>query len=231
MEMDTERNRFIVIEGLDGSGKSTQIDFLLKDLENRDVSFEYLHFPRTDDGYYGDLVARFLRGDLGPLNTVHPYLVALIYAGNRYDSKGKIQAWLENGITVIADRYVVSNIAFQCAKLDTDKERNELRKWILDFEYGYNGIPRPDINVFLDVPFHFTARKLSSERNGEDRRYLDGKPDIHEQDLDFQRKVREVYLELASTDSTVHILDCADHQGEMLAPEEIFKKIRTLLID
>jgi len=65
--MEEDGNRFIVIEGLDGSGKSTQLDLLMKYLEEQGTSFEYLHFPRTDDGYYGDLVARFLRGDLVPL--------------------------------------------------------------------------------------------------------------------------------------------------------------------
>lgn len=229
--MQEERNRFIVIEGLDGSGKSTQIDLLLKYLSDSSTSFEYLHFPRTDDGFYGELVARFLRGDLGPLESVHPYLVALIYAGNRYDSKEIILKWLEDGISVIADRYVVSNIAFQCAKLDTRKERNELRDWILNFEYGYHNIPRPDINIFLDVPFKFTTRKLTADRNGEDRKYLNGKPDIHEQDLDFQKRVRNVYLELAAFESTVKIIDCSDRNGEMLAPEAIFKKIRNLLFE
>ena len=222
-------NRFIVIEGLDGSGKSTQIDLLLTFLKEKGTPFEYLHFPRTDDGHYGELVARFLRGDLGPLESVHPYLVALIYAGNRFDSKKTIRDWLEKGTTVIADRYVVSNIAFQCAKLDTGRERSELSEWILNLEYKYHSIPSPDINVFLDVPFHFTTRKLTTERNGDDREYLNGKPDIHEQDLDFQKKVREVYLEQASADSSVQILDCADSQGDMLPPEEIFKKIRNLL--
>ncbi|MFC2098385.1 dTMP kinase [Bacteroidota bacterium] len=229
--MAEERNRFIVIEGLDGSGKSTQIDLLLSHLKEIGSRFEYLHFPRTEDGYYGDLVARFLRGDLGPLQSVHPYLVATIYAGNRLDAKELIQGWLEEETTVIADRYVVSNIAFQCAKLKADKERNELRKWILNFEYEYHNIPRPDINIFLDVPFHFTTRKLTAERNGNDRDYLNGKPDIHEQDLDFQQKVREVYLELASTDPAVQILDCADNHGDMLSPQDIFDRIKKLLFD
>jgi dTMP kinase len=224
-------NRFIVIEGLDGSGKSTQIDLLLAFLKDRGTPFEYLHFPRTDDGYYGELVARFLRGDLGPLDSVHPYLVALIYAGNRLDSRETIVDWLDKGTTVIADRYVVSNIAFQCAKLDTGIERNKLREWILSFEYNYHHIPRPDINVFLDVPFQFTTRKLTGDRDGDDREYLNGKPDIHEQDLDFQKKVREVYLEQASTDPSVQILDCADKQGEMLPPDEIFIKIRNILFE
>ena len=229
--MVEEQNRFIVIEGLDGSGKSTQIDLLLNFLREGNIPFEYLHFPRTDEGFFGEMVARFLRGDLGPLDSVHPYLVAMIYAGNRYDSRDLIRDWLDKGMHVIVDRYVVSNIAFQCAKLGTEKEQKELREWIVDFEYNYYGIPRPDVNVFLDVPFNFTTRKLTSDREGNDREYLNGKVDIHEQDLDFQRKVREVYLELSSSDQNVHILDCSDDQGEMLAPENIFAKLRTLLFD
>ncbi len=227
--MAEQENRFIVIEGLDGSGKSTQIDLLLKYLDQRKTRYEYLHFPRTGEGFYGDLVARFLRGDLGPLNSVNPYLVALIYAGDRYEAKDTIRSWLDQGLNVIADRYVASNIAFQCAKLDTEAERRELREWILNFEYAYHAIPRPDINVFLDVPFDFTARKLTARRTGEDRKYLDGKKDIHEQDLEFQKKVRGVYLDLAATDPGVQILDCSDKRGGMLSPEEIFAKLRTLL--
>jgi dTMP kinase len=227
--MAEEGNRFIVIEGLDGSGKSTQINLLLKYLEERGTQHKYLHFPRTDHGYYGNLVARFLRGDLGPLESVHPYLVALIYAGNRYDSRDAIRAWLDDGITVVADRYVVSNIAFQCAKMQGEEDRRELWDWILEFEYEYHRIPRPDINVFLDVPFDFTQRKLTAGRNGEDREYLGGKPDIHEQDLEFQKRVRDVYLELASSDPTVHIVDCSGDGDEMLAPESIFQRLRSLL--
>ena len=227
--MGLKGSRFIVIEGLDGSGKSTQIDLLSREMKKRGTAFEYLHFPVTGEGHYGELVARFLRGDLGPLESVHPYLVALIYAGNRLDSKDKILGWLKQGITVIVDRYVLSNIAFQCAKLEGDKERDDLRKWILEFEYGYHRIPRPDISIFLDVPFTFTARQLSAARDGQDRTYLNGKPDIHEQDLGFQKRVREVYLGLASTDPGLHVLDCAGEEGEMLSPDKIFGKMMNLL--
>ena len=221
--------RFIVIEGLDGSGKSTQIDLLLAELKKRGRASEYLHFPRTGIGYYGDLVARFLRGDLGPLESVNPYLVALIYAGDRYDSRDQIRGWLERGVTVVADRYVISNIAFQCAKLESAAERKELRKWILDFEYDHHSIPRPDINIFLDVPFHFTERKLKSGREGADRAYLNGKLDIHEQDLEFQQKVRQVYLEQAALDPGMRVVNCAGPDNEMLPPGEVFFKIKNIL--
>jgi len=227
--MKQGKYQFMVIEGLDGSGKSTQIEHLLSYLKQEGIPHQYLHFPRTDEGYYGDLVARFLRGDLGPLESVHPYLVALIYAGNRHDAGEMISSWLANEITVVADRYVVSNIAFQCAKLDSPEEREALRDWILNFEYGYHKIPRPDINIFLDVPFQFTSRKLKGERSGEDRDYLNGKRDIHEQDLNFQKKVRQVYLDLAISDPALQVVNCSDIKGEMLSPDEIFNSIQHLL--
>jgi dTMP kinase len=227
--MKQGRYQFIVIEGLDGSGKSTQIERLLQYLDQEGINHQYLHFPRTDEGYYGELIARFLRGDLGPLESVHPYLVALIYAGNRNDAGEMISSWLAEGITVVADRYVVSNIAFQCAKMAKAREREALRDWILEFEYGYHKIPQPDMNIFLDVPFQFTWQKLKGERRGEDRDYLNGKTDIHEQDLDFQKKVRQVYLELSVSEPTLQVINCSDSRGEMLSPDEIFTSIQHLL--
>jgi dTMP kinase len=227
--MKQGRYQFMVIEGLDGSGKSTQIERLLAYLGKEGIRYEYLHFPRTEDGYYGDLIARFLRGELGPLESVHPYLVALIYAGNRHDARDLIESWLAEGITVVADRYVVSNMAFQCAKLDSPQERETFRDWIQNFEYGYHKIPRPDVNIFLDVPFRFTRQKLLGERRGADRDYLNGKVDIHEQDLDFQQRVRQEYLELSLSDPSLRVIDCSDGKGEMLPPEEIFEAIERLL--
>jgi len=217
--------RFIVIEGLDGSGKSTQIKLLLNYLDEKDISYRYLHFPRTDSPFYGELIARFLRGDFGKLESVHPYLVALIYAGDRNDAKGLINGWLNEGHYVIADRYVNSNIAFQCAKLKDQKARQDLKNWIIQFEYEYHKIQRPDLSIFLDVPFEFTKMKLTDSRKGEDRRYLNGQKDIHEESLEFQKKVREIYLEISDFDPTFVKLKCTDETGGILSPEDIFHKI------
>ena len=109
--------KFAVIEGLDGSGKSTQLSMLKNYLKAHKISFEYLHFPRTDSPVFGELIARFLRGELGENNAVNPYLVALIYAGDRNDASGLIRGWLNENKLVIVDRYVFSNIAYQCAKI------------------------------------------------------------------------------------------------------------------
>jgi len=214
---------FLVLEGLDGAGKSTQIDKLRDYLQARGTNCRYLHFPRFDAPVYGDLIARFLRGELGGVSQVNPYLVALLYAGDRADASPAIREWLSGG-WVIADRYVYSNIGYQCAKIEDKDEREALRKWILDLEFGYYGIPRPDVSLFLDVPFSFTESRLSAQRSGSDRDYLNGAADIHESSLDLQRRVREVYLDAAAQDSSLRVVDCSENGG-MASADRIFERI------
>lgn len=220
---------FIVIEGVDGAGKSTQVAKIKESFESRGIECEYLHFPRFSAPIYGELIARFLRGDLGSLESVNPYLVALIYAGDRADASKTIEGWIADGKCVIVDRYVYSNIAYQCAKIKDPDKRKELKEWILDLEYNHNNIIKPDISIFLDVPFKFTEKKLTESRSGDDREYLKGKKDIHEASLDFQRFVRELYHEASMNDDSLTLIDCTSKDGDMLSPELIFNKISALL--
>ena len=215
----------LVIEGLDGAGKSTQVRLLQEYLKAKGLRYEYLHFPRTDSPVYGDLIARFLRGELGNNDSVNPYLVALIYAGDRADSKQMLEGWLNQGITVILDRYVYSNVAYQCAKLPTWEQKLALKKWILETEFEYFKLPKPDLNIFLDVPFEFTKRKLTENRSGADRSYLNGQRDIHEEDLDFQNRVRDIYVSLDGEPYFTRI-DCSKNAETMLPPADIFEKIK-----
>lgn len=213
--------RFVVIEGLDGSGKSTQLKLLRQNLEERTTPYKYLHFPRLEQGVYGDLIARFLRGEMGTNDQVDPYLVSLIFAGDRTDAAPQILQWMEEGYMVVADRYVYSNIAFQCAKLELVEEKERLRDWILEFEYGYNNLPRPHINLYLNVPFEFTRKQLNHARDGEDRAYLKGEQDIHEENLEFQERVRQEYLSLQEHVDDLTLIQCMDNRGNMHPPETI----------
>lgn len=223
--------RLIVIEGVDGAGKSTQIKLLQEFFSKMGFRNEYLHFPRTDAPWFGELIARFLRGEFGSLDQVDPYLVAMLYAGDRKDASGVIRNWLHDGKMVLLDRYTYSNIAYQCAKLDDRHEQDKLMKWILGLEFVHFGIPKPDLNIFLDVPFAFTEKKLTSARTGDDRSYLKGIRDIHEENLNFQRKVRDLYLRVASVDGKLSLINCSNKKGEMLHPAEIFNSITSLLKD
>lgn len=216
--------QFITIEGLDGSGKSTQLRMLCEYLEKQKIPYRYLHFPRLDRPPFGELISRFLRGELGKIDQVDPYLVALMYAGDRHHAASEIRQWMADGQLVIVDRYVHSNIAFQCAKSTSTVERTALRDWIIEVEYGLNQIPRPAKSLFLDVPFAFTSQNLSSQRTGSDRDYLQGATDIHEADLSFQSRVRDVY-HWQATFGDLAIVPCYGIDQRMLPPDTIFQKI------
>lgn len=213
---------FIVLEGLDGAGKSTQVALLKKYFEEKNIDVNYLHFPRFDSPVFGDLIARFLRGDLGSIEQVHPMLIALLFAGDRKDAASMIRGWLESGNCVILDRYIYSNIAFQCAKVEDPQESEMLRDWIFDTEYNHFSIPKPDLNLFLDVPLTFVGERLKEERDGDDREYLKGKKDIHEASLDFQSRVRDRYLKECNRDSEFIRIDCAGSNGEILPADTIY---------
>jgi dTMP kinase len=217
--------KLFVIEGVDGAGKSTQIKMLRELFSGRGYNCEYLHFPRTQTPYFGELIARFLRGEFGSLNDVDPYLVAMLYAGDRKDASEVISNWLKEGKIVLLDRYTYSNIAYQCAKLEEKQAQDELMKWILALEFNHFGIPQPDLNIFLNVPFSFTEEKLVNARTGNDRTYLNGTRDIHEESLVFQKKVRDIYLRVAKSDNRLAVVDCSNPNGSILKPEEIFNLI------
>jgi len=220
---------FIVIEGLDGSGKSTQIKKLQTYLSDHSIAYEYLHFPRTETPLFGELIARFLRGEMGKLDEVDPYLVALIYACDRADAVPMLRNWMQSDKLLLIDRYVYSNVAFQCAKLSDPTQQETLRNWILHLELEHNQLPQPIVNLFLDVPFDFTISRLTNQRDGDDRGYLQGAADIHEADLDFQQRVRRQYLALDGLMPNFKVVLCADDKHQMLAPEVIFEKILTVL--
>jgi dTMP kinase len=221
---------FIVIEGLDGAGKSTQVELLKNYLTNMGKESEFIHFPTSDSPIFGDMIARFLRGEFGGLKDVNPYLVALLFAGDRYNLGTQIRTWLSKGKTVINDRYVYSNIGFQCAKMNSIDAADELFDWIFDLEFNYFKIPKPDLSIFLDVPFSFTEKRLTTAREGSDRDYLQGKTDIHEADLNFQKTVRETYLKAVEKDNNFIRINCADDNNNMLPAAKISELITNELI-
>ena len=216
----------IVLEGLDGAGKSTQVKKLREYLQQHCGSLEYIHFPRYQAPVYGDLISRFLRGEFGDNTQVHPQLVALLFAEDRHGAAPAMREALAAGKTVLLDRYVYSNIAYQCAKLSSPEQKNALRDWIFNTEYGDFALPVPDLNIFLDVPIGFVEENLTHSREGSDRNYLEGGRDIHEASIQFQTHVRDMYVAETQRDPKFLRIDCSDAIGRMLAPDDIFNKVR-----
>lgn len=219
-----------VLEGLDGAGKSTQVKKLKNYLEGIYEDLEYIHFPRYGSPVYGGLIGKFLRGGFGSIDSVHPQLVATLFAEDRHGAAPEIKKTLEKGGSVLLDRYVYSNIAYQCAKLKSDEEVEELRTWILDTEFGNFDLPKPDLNIFLDVPIGFVEESLSHSRQSDDNRsYLEGNQDIHEASIEFQKRVQSIYRRQAESDPDFISVDCSDTDGKMLPVDDIFAKIKDVV--
>ncbi len=215
----------ITIEGLDGAGKSTQIDLLVKKLTSSKIKHKFIHFPMLNKGVYGDLIAEYLRGEFGSIEKVHPKLVALLFAEDRKEHKTQLLQWLDEGYLIIMDRYVNSNIAFQCAKTNHLSEKLKLKRWISAFEFEVNKLPPPTISFFLHVPFHIIKSSLTKPRNGTDRDYLNGKVDIHEDSLELQQRVYNEYLELIEEQPNFFEINCFSKESNWLSPEEIHESI------
>jgi dTMP kinase len=215
------KGKFIVIEGLDGSGKTTQIELLNQYFNNQGITTHYIHFPMLNKGVNGTLIAEFLRGEFGTLENVHPKLVALLFANDRKEHIALINNWLADGHVVLADRYVNSNIAFQGAKTKDIHEKEALKNWILDYEFNYNQLPKPDISIFLNVPLASVKKSLDNIREGEDRDYLKGKEDIHENDFSFQEKVYQEYKNMVLEQENFFEIICKDENDNFLDKQTI----------
>jgi dTMP kinase len=155
--------------------------------------------------------------------------VALLFAEDRHGAAPQMRKTLAAGGHILLDRYVYSNIAYQCAKLNDPVEAEKLRDWVFNTEYGDFELPKPDLNIFLDVPISFVESKLKSDRAGQDRDYLEGSQDIHEADIEFQKRVRTMYRRQCELDPNFIRIDCSDEYGQMLPPGAIFEKVKAVV--
>src|SRR5690606_25094396 len=177
----------IALEGIDGSGKGTQSQRLLQTLRADGHRVALLSFPRYDETFFGRAIGQFLNGRFGSLDQVHPQLAALLFAGDRFESRDVIvQALAEHDI-VLCDRYVASNIAHQAAKLDRP-QRSELQAWIAQLEFEVYSLPQPDLTLLLDLPAA-TAQQLIARKSA--RSYTDKTADLQEADTGYLQRVRD----------------------------------------
>ena len=198
--------RLIAIEGIDGSGKRTQMDLLHAAIAagQGGRSIYSTAFPQYDS-WFGKMVGQFLNGDFGPLDKVDPHFTALLYAGDRLEAKPQLEAALNDGKIVLIDRYIGSNLAHQTARAAPEK-RAEFRKWIEHLEYGIYGLPREDRIVYLRVP-PSEAQKLVEQKAA--RSYTRAKRDLLEASLHHLQDAANMYDLLAREEPWVTI-ECLD---------------------
>src|SRR5437667_90944 len=184
----TAPGKLIAVEGIDGSGKRTQVERLTLGLQARGYSIESTGFPQYES-WFGKIVGQFLNGDLGSLENVDPHFTTLLYAGDRFEAKPKLEAALNNGQIVLVDRYVGSNLAHQTARVPSEK-RAVFLEWIEHLEYGIYGLPKEDLVLYLRVPA-MEAQKLVALKSA--RSYTSAQKDLLEASLRHLEDAAQMY--------------------------------------
>lgn len=215
---------FIDLEGLDGSGKTTQTELICKRLAADGIDYRQIKLP----DYESDssiLVRKYLAGDFGKnAGDVNAYAASVLYAADRFASF--TEKWGEdycNGKLIFADRYTPANALYQMTKLQKS-EWDPFLEWLFDFEYEKIGIPAPDKVIFLDMPVEVSQRLMTSRYGGDE-----SKKDVHEANVDFLNACREAAL-YAADKYGWSVVECAEN-GEPLPIETINDKVYEILLD
>ena len=210
--------KLIVIEGLDGSGKSTQLDLLFKGLEDLGKDCKWVSFPDYESNSSA-LVKMYLGGEFGNKpDDVNAYAASVFYTVDRYASyNANWGEFYKSGGTIVSGRYTTSNAIHQASKLPEDKWEDFL-SWLYDFEYNKIGIPRPDKVIFLDMPIEVSQKLLTKRYEGDEN-----KKDIHESDVKYLEKCRNAACFTAKY-SGWSIINCAEN-GEARSIEDIAKDV------
>ena len=210
--------KLIVIEGTDGSGKSTQFKRLTERLTAENREFQKLVFPQYSEPSSA-LIRMYLGGEFGTKPTdVNPYAASSFYAVDRYASYKKVWGrFYEEGGLVVSDRYTTSNAVHQASKV-TGEDQKTFLKWLYEFEYDQLGLPCPDLIIYLDVPTDFTEQMMR-------RREADThtSADIHEKDMEYLATCRRTGREAAAYYGWT-VIECV-RAGRMRSIEDIHEEI------
>lgn len=222
--MSNKKGKLIVLDGTDGSGKSTQFKMLEERLRAEGINYTAIKFP-VYDSPASILVQRYLAGEYGEnADDVNIYAASMFYAMDRYDAwKKDYNRWrsvYEAGGIVIADRYTTANFIHQGGKLNTMSERFKFFAWLEDTEFGLFGLPKPDQVILLDMP---ASRAV--EMMGKRRKETGESADIHEKDVEFISRCRESALDAAFSMDWKVVACVTKGNLALRSPEQIHKDV------
>ena len=220
--------KLIVIEGTDGSGKSTQLDHLIARLKKEELDFRKLRFPQYDKPSSA-LIRMYLGGEFGDdPNAVNAYAASTFYAVDRFASYAKDwKNYYNEGGVLLSDRYTTSNAVHQASKVPTE-ERDAFRAWLYDLEYNKMQLPKPDLVICLDMPTDLTLELMRGRESD-----TNTTADIHEKDVNYLRLCHQMALEAASQYNWSIISCTANGQMRSVADihEEIYVHVKRCLMD
>lgn len=225
----TQRGRLIVVDGIDGSGKATQTELLRDRLTEEKVPVKTIDFPRYEDNFFGELIGHYLSGEYGDFIKTDPRVASTLYAADRFESSRTIRTWLGKGYTVIADRYVSANQIHQGGKFDDARERREFMDWLDRMEHTVYGIPRPDLVIYLDVPYEISKQWLQKKVAEREKQ---GKQDVAEDNLRHLKASRNAALSLTRRNENWEKVTCCARRKDgmvCMAPEEVHERVIEIL--
>ncbi len=219
-----KKGRFIVIDGLDGSGKTTQLKLLVDYFKQKKIKVETVDFPQYYKTFFGQTVAKYLKGEFGSLKETNPYLASLTYAGDRWQAKEKMEKALNQGKILLANRYTSSSLAFMAGKFKSKKDQDKIINWIRKLEQEVYGCPWEDKLIYLSVPADLGQRLVLGKGK---RKYIGNKSklDLHEENLSYLQRVERVYLRLVKRYNHWIKIDCLDKKGNLKTKQEIHKEV------
>ncbi|MDD2681208.1 MAG: dUTP diphosphatase [Patescibacteria group bacterium] len=214
--MSNYSGKFIVIDGTDGSGKTTQLQLLASKLSAERYDVEIADFPQYNTKSAG-MVEEYLSGKYGGADDVNPYAASIFYAIDRFDASKQIREWLKQGKIVISNRYISASFAHQGGKIDNPLERKLFFNWLSEIEYKIFNIPKPDLSLILHVEAE-VSQKMAKDRQREDWK---GKTkDIHEDNLQHLKKAEKAYIDIAQNLPDFKLIKCT-RNGEIMSREDI----------
>ena len=216
--------KFIVIDGIDGVGKATQTELLVRRLRKEGMKVKAVEFPNYYKNFFGKLVGEYLSGKYGDFIKVDPHIASVLYAADRFESSTKLKKWLAAGYTVIADRYVSANQIHQGGKIQNEKKRKEFIQWLEKMEYGVFRLPRPDIIIYLHLPIKLTQKLLKNKLLAYKKRYTEGRKDVAEDNLKHLEASQKNALSIIKSKNNWYKIEC-ERDGEIMPREDIHRMI------
>ncbi len=219
-----QKGKLIVIDGIDGSGKATQVKILKQRLLKEGFKVKTIDFPRYENNFFGSLIGEYLSGLHGDFIAMDSKIASILYAADRFESSKQIKKWLDTGFVVLADRYATANQIHQGGKIDDLKKRKEFLVWLYKMEYGVFGIPKPDLVIYLDVPFEVSKIWLMNKVAKRKKKYLNGRKDVAEDNLVHLKNSRNSALLLTKENKNWTKIECC--MGNLcMSPEQVGEEV------
>ena len=220
-----KRGKLIVIDGTDGVGKATQTKLLVSRLKREGRKVATLDFPQYYKNFFGHFIGAMLTGKYGDFLHTDPFIASVMYAADRFESKPKIEKWLESGYTVILDRYVSANQLHQGGKIKDAKKRKYFLKWLDKMEHGVFGLPLPDLIIYLHLPMKSVLKLLKQKDRTRKKRYAKGAKDTVEADTKYLAAAQESAMKMLSVNPKWKKIECGDGEGGVMTREAVHELV------